>query len=276
MHKATFTTSDGSVFDVSGAFDTLMFGTDLAGWEWNSVSSGFVREKRTYSVELIAGTKEQRTRIEKLLMLADYDTERGLPDRLEVDGWYIECNITKGSVTNWYSENRVWSLDLSVSSPLWRRETSYDFIPQQGTEQEISDIDYPHDYPHDYGSSGRADTFTVDAHTPCDFRITVFGYAIKPTIHIDDNTYGVNVTVQDRGLLVIDSTKKASMAHDSVVLKDAYGNCQDVFSSRIRGAKGSGSYIFEQITPGDHTVTWDQSWGFNLAIIERRAALPWI
>ena len=74
---------------------------------------------------------------------------------------------------------------------------------------------------------------------------------------------------------MIDSTKKRSMKGDSVVLSDRYGNSQDVFAKRVRGAEGSGSYIYERIKHGSHDVTWDQGWGFSLDLIERAVALPW-
>ena len=65
------------------------------------------------------------------------------------------------------------------------------------------------------------------------------------------------------------------MKGDSVVLSDRYGNSQDVFAKRVRGAEGSGSYIYERIKHGTHDVTWDQGWGFSLDLIERAVALPW-
>ena len=83
------------------------------------------------------------------------------------------------------------------------------------------------------------------------------------------------MTVPEGGLLVIDSTKKRSMKGDSVVLSDRFGNAQDVFSKRVRGAEGGGSYIYERIPHGTHDVTWDQGWGFSLDLIERSVAIPW-
>ena len=276
MSQAQFITADGTTFDISGNFGTLMFGDDLAGWEWRSNATRFSREARTYSVELVAQTTTQREEVERLLTLADYDTERGLPDKLVIDDWYINCNIVEGGVSNWYAASRTWQLKLQAKNPIWYRERTISFMPQSASNEQLTGHDYPHDYPHDYGTSARGSQFENTSQTPCDFRLTVYGYAVNPSIYIAGNTYGVDTTVPDGGLLVIDSTKKRSMNRDSVVIKDKYGNATDAFKYRVRGIEGSGSYIFQRIPQGLHNVTWEQSWGFDLTLIERRAALPWI
>ena len=66
MSQAQFITADGTTFDISGNFGTLMFGDDLAGWEWRSNATRFSREVRTYSVELVAQTTTQREEVERL------------------------------------------------------------------------------------------------------------------------------------------------------------------------------------------------------------------
>ncbi len=39
-----FITADGTTFDISGNLGTLMFGDDLAGWEWRNNATRFSRE----------------------------------------------------------------------------------------------------------------------------------------------------------------------------------------------------------------------------------------
>lgn len=275
MRSSTYTTSDGTAFDVSGREGIALASAGPFGWEYSSSSGIPSRDVRKISAELGIATRADHDRANRLMELCALDMDNNTPGTWEVDGWKLECYLLSADASSYAYRNRRLTVSILAPDPVWRRETHYEFMPASGSSSEIGGFDYETDYPFDYGGEASSSELTVSAIAPCDFRLTVYGYAAKPSVYIAGNRYGVDVTVPSGGLLVIDSAKKRSMKGDSVVLYDKYGNAQDVFPKRVKGAEGSGSYIFERIPSGAHDVTWDQGWGFSLDLIERRAALPW-
>lgn len=275
MRQSTYTTSDGTVFDVSGREGIALASSGPYGWEYASSSAAPSRDVRKISGELAFATRADHGKANLLMELCALDMDNETPGTWEVDSWKLECYVLSADASSYADRNRRLTVSILVPDPIWRRETHYEFMPASGSSSEIGGFDYELDYPFDYGGVASSSELAVSTVAPCDFRLTVYGYAAKPSVYIAGNRYGVDVTVPAGGLLVIDSAKKASMRGDSVVLYDKYGNSQDVFSKRVKGAEGSGSYIFERIPKGSHDVTWDQGWGFSLDLIERRAALPW-
>lgn len=275
MIRSTYTTANGTVFDVSGRDGIALSSVGALGWETTHSDGIPAREARKLTGQLSFTFRADRAKANLLMELCALDIDDQTPGTWEVDGWKLDCYIAAATASSYGNRNRLLAVDLLAPDPVWRRETRFEFKPSSGTASDIGGFDYPHDYPHDYGSASRGSKLHVASVAPCDFRLTIYGYAAKPSIYIGGNRYGVDVTVPAGGLLVIDSTKKRSMKGDSVVLSDRYGNSQDVFAKRVRGAEGSGSYIYERIEHGTHDVTWDQGWGFSLDLIERAVALPW-
>ncbi len=273
--NATYTTSDGTVYDVSGRKGMLLVTSAALGWERTYTSAGFDGTERKLSGSLAFADASHMAEANDLMARCALDMDNFTPGTLEVDGWKLRCFIASASATTATPMQRTWDVDLVAPDPTWYRETRYEFMPASGTSSDMGGIDHEYDFPHDYGSTARGWKLEVASIAPCDFRLTIYGYAAKPSIYIGGNRYGADVTVPAGGLLVIDSTKKRSMKGDSVVLSDRYGNSQDVFAKRVRGAEGSGSYIYERIKHGTHDVTWDQGWGFSLDLIERAVAIPW-
>lgn len=270
----TYTSASGESF----TFDekhSLLVSDDERAWEYGTDGGAPVLEPRTLDARLVYTGEGMRGECERLLGLAYADLDSQTPGTYTVGEWSLRCYLLKGAAYSSMPSWAGWKVSLYAPDPVWRRETCHEFLPGSTSSTDVGGFDYETDYPHDLGAAAKSSELAVAAVAPCDFRLTVYGYAAKPSVYIAGNRYGVDVTVPSGGLLVIDSTKKASMQGDSVVLRDKYGNAQDVFPKRVKGAEGSGSYIFERIPGGTHSVTWDQGWGFSLDLIERRAALPW-
>ncbi len=271
----TYTTSSGVVFGFD-AEHALMVSDDERSWEFSTDDAAPVLEPRTLDARLAYVGEGMREECARLLALAFGDLESGTPGTYRVGDWSIGCYLLKGEAYSSMAGWAGWKVKLYAPDPVWRRETSVSLLPASGEDVSGEVLDYPHDYPHDYGvSSAPGAEILVPGHLPCDLRIRFFGYAVAPYVRIAGNTYQVNVTVPDGGYLTVDPLRKSSMAGDSVVLTGPYGEAQDVFSKRLRGAEGSGSYIFQRVPPGSQQVTWPQSFGVDLTVIERRAGLPW-
>lgn len=275
MSQSTYTTSDGTVFDVSWRKGAKLFSQDALGWAYTESDGRPQRAARTLSAQLVLSPRASRSDANGLMERCALDMDANTPGVWEVNGWKLDCYVLSATALSMHDVDRCYTVELYAPDPIWRREIRLEFMPSSGTLSDIGGIDHEYDFPHDYGSTARGSKLEVASIAPCDFRLTIYGHAAKPSIYIGGNRYGVDVTVPAGGLLIIDSTKKRSMKGDSVVLYDKFGNSQDVFSKRVRGAENSGSYIYQRISHGTHDVTWDQGWGFSLDLIERSVAIPW-
>ena len=271
----TYTTSSGAVFEFD-ADHALMISDDERSWEFSTDAAMPVLEPRTLDARLVYVGEGMRDECARLLALAFGDLESGTPGTYRVGDWSINCYLLKGEAYSSMPEWAGWKVKLYAPDPVWRRETSVSLPPGSGEDVSGEVLDYPHGYPHDFGVSAlKGSQLLVPGHLPCDLRIRFYGYAVAPYISVAGNIYQVNVTVPDGAYLTVDPLRKSLMAGDSVTLTGVYGDVQDVFSKRRRGAEGSGSYIFQRVPPGLHQVSWPQSFGVDLTVIERRAALSW-
>ena len=163
-------------------------------------------------------------------------------------------------------------LTFALLGEAWMRSTTTMLTPSEAAL--VGGLDYEYDYPHDYGADVN-ERAVVEVAQPALVRITVFGQCEDPWVSIAGNKYGVNVSVPEGARLVIDPTLKGSMNHDAVVVKGIYGDVTDAYPMRMRGAKGSGSYIFEEVPAGVNEIKWPGTFSANVEVIERRSALPW-
>ena len=260
--------------------DAALVGTGAAirGYEWSYELSGTrltgaSRAAREASVSCwLAASASEAAQV-----AFDADVQMGTPGALVSGEWSQRAYVTKAELSDVYADGSCSAtLTVVLLDGVWRRETTYQLLPDSGRDVSAETLDYPHDYAHDYGGSTAAGvTIDVPGATPCDLRLTVYGHAVSPYVRIGANTYQVNVTVPEGAILTVDTTRKGSMLGDSVVLRGQYGDVQDVFSKRLRGAEGSGSYIYELVPPGPQVVSWPQSFGVDVTLVERRGALPW-
>lgn len=273
--QVSYTASTGERFGLTGPLNLSTIGGP--GWEWGkSSASSPVSQAREMDATLTAKSRAQLADLESLLALCERDAEEGSPGTLSVDGWECRCYLLKGELAALSGCWRGYSVTLYAPEPWWRRETLFELRPNSGGEVVNKWLAYPYAYAHGYGSTLSMGTYIdVPGPLPCDLRLVVYGPATNPRVTVGENTYGADVEVPDGGMLVVDPAKKRSMNGDSVVLVGRYGDVRDVFAKRLKGQKGSGTYIFEQVPPGPQQVSWPQGFGVDLYTQERRAHLPW-
>lgn len=197
------------------------------------------------------------------------DVESGKPGTLEIEGW-----STRAYVPEWVpSARRQWGVAVEMVVVLvdgvWRSPQDKSFSPRSAGS---AGMNYPHNYPHNYGMSVVAGEVRNESPVPSEFTIVVYGPATNPSVTIGGNRYQVDVSVPDGGYLVIDSL---NMGTDSVRMVTQSGDVSNEFHRAVRGSgQGSGEYIFEPIQPGYSPVEWDGSFGFDLTVYRKEAALP--
>lgn len=251
---------------------------DLRSYEWHySVEAASLDAASRLARESAVSCWMRRGASETALSSFEADIEAGTPGTLVSGEWSQRAYVPKASLSRINPDGSV-SADLTfvLLDGVWRRETLFHLPKGSGSDVENETLDYPHDYSYDFGTPSASGTYIdVPGLAPCDLRIRIYGYAVSPYVRIGGNVYQVSVVVHDGAILTIDSTRKSSMMGDSVTLRGKYGDVQDVFSKRLRGAEGSGTYIFERLGHGTQQVTWPQSFDVDIVAIERRGGLPW-
>ena len=231
-------------------------------------AGGVVERTVSFVIAALSDTSGLSVR-DRLCDIAMSDILAKEPGRLYVgewfvDGYFIESNKDR----DWISARAADYTMRFVGSRMWRRESTTQFKPEVYPSG-YKYLDFPIGFPFDLSPNRTSKTIVNNSSFPSGFRLVVYGPAVNPYVRVAGNLCQVNVTVGDGGLLTVDSNRK------QCILKSIDGIEESVFSKRSKGAAGSGSYAFERIPPGLSTVSWDNSFGFDLTIIEERAEPSW-
>lgn len=244
---------------------------DLRDWSWSyEATSGevtrFTRQFESKTVPFnFRGDLSGRDTMNDVF---DSDIAYMEPGTFEVDGWSRRCFcVASRKMSRWVSPRfMAYEIDLLFIDPMWCLY-SEDAFPIQSTG--AGGLNFPYNFPHNLGGGRRQSTFLLDSVRPCDFRLTVFGHASNPYVTVGGNTYQVNVDLADGDILIVDS-------REGVIEKRTNsGDVSNVFNSRVKANEGSGSFIFEKLSPGYSSVVWDNSFGFNLGAYMERSEPPW-
>lgn len=275
MHSITFTTNAGRAFDLQGT--SYLSSQELRGWELsvNSTTGSVTRAGRSMRADVCFFSKAEA---DDFLRLTAQEAQDGLDGTLEIDGWRLTCMVTAGTASAYMPRHHVYSVTFYATDPVWRRTTTYHMLPSTGTTTEDS-LDYPTDYPHDYGGMiGTYGSRTIMSEGVCSIGVTFFGPCANPYCRVASssltNTYGVDSSADSGERIVIDPLGK-KVVGGSVYLVSSYGELTNLFDKRRSGVEGSGSYVFQRLPGGEMRVSWPQSYGIDVSVIEERTALPW-
>lgn len=234
----------------------------------------FKREPATFELPITvsAQTPEEGARlIERLQLAFDHDVRLGKPGRIVLDGHYAHAFVTtfglSGEDMHWLFEVRV-NATVLVPDPVWISDETLEFNIDPGSDA-VNGLNYAHDFAFDYAGGVYASELENPLSWPCPARIVVYGPASNPYVYIGDNRYEIDVDVPEGGKLVIDGLDKSK-----IELFDRYGRAENVFSKRIAGAPGSGTYIFEEVPPGRHAITWDGTFHLDVTLLGERSWVP--
>lgn len=188
------------------------------------------------------------------------DVLANVPGRLYDGSWYVECLLKQSEKRYWYRDGqfRSYTQSLFVPYPVWTRDVEYTF--DISVDNSAISLKYPHGYPHGYGGSTPIESIFLDAISDCDLKISMFGPVVNPVLSIGSNTYQINSQVPEGAVLTIDTRlgKAQITTADKTVV--------DVFSASPDEPPGSGFYIFERLSPGYHTVSWDGSFMVSIVL----------
>lgn len=248
---------------------------DLRDYAWsyetiNSKISRFYKgvTNRKIPLVVLGDTEEKAISVKNRLMeLAEQDIEAKLPGKIYIGEYYTNGYITASAKGNYLVSKRLCNITLTLTSedPAWYREQKYSFFPGTGSATAIGGgTDYSYDYPYDYALSLNGRMIVCDSVGSNAFKLSIYGEAVNPAVVIGGHVYAINGTVGKGETLLIDSLSK------TITLTTAAGNKINWFDKRARD-----NYIFEPIPAGQNTVSWLGTFGFDLAVIEKRSEPKW-
>lgn len=275
----TYTNRNGEVLEF-GPQSIYHYGAHaLRNWSLDaSIENGRVtsiaRTPKAMSIPIALCCKKEdgiaaRNRLAKII---EADAGGGEPGTIRIGAFSLDAFIVGSSKDNWWFDDGIMetTLDIVPVTGAWTRETTVSFvIDQTAGPLGPGALDFPYDFPYDYAPNRAAKRFNNPSAAPSPFRLVVFGPVSSPFVWVGNNLHQVDVNVPPGCLLTIDSRDK------SILLVDAGGKTESAFSKRLRGAKGSGTYVFEPVPTGESIISWNNTFGFNLTIFDERNEPEW-
>ena len=235
-----------------------------------------IKEKRLkIAVMADAGlqTEQKRKRmleaVNRLQEVLDYDATRNTDGRIYTEaGYYFSCRIAGSQKTQWYHRGSFMFNELVflAANPVWIKEESHEFFPNQSDSSLFLDYNYDHDY--DYSARENIVTLSIEHYAPSNFIMTIYGPCLNPKILIGENRYAINHIIEDGEYCSINSQEK------TVLLHKKNGEIKNLFDFRAKEKS-----VFAKVPSGSNRVTWESQsgeFGFSLLLFKERSEPFWL
>lgn len=277
----TFGAKDGDLHYFLNELRSCSYSFD----EYNGRARNFRKEGKTvlFKVGIAAKTDEEGLELrEQLYRLCRSDVAaakasrqvagKPIRGRITICGYDLECLVV-GQAPSEYEHGDRWlecELSVRVDDPTWRAGVTHPFRIVKNVE--VGEfLDFPFDFPFDFTPLPKASEIENGSSQEegSDFVMRIYGPCTNPYVQIGGNSYRVDVRVPSGGYLEVDS------AAGTVEVVSKYGERTNAYDNRQRGAEGSGSYIFQRIPSGTSTVSWSNSFDFDVELFDERDIPPW-
>lgn len=258
-----------------GANGLYINASELHDFSWDVLSvhdkiSGFDRGIQTKSIPvrvLCTSAENGIARKNALFEIPEKDVLTGKNGTLYVNGYACDCFVIESkkeryNIVDWYMEVE---LTIVTDRPYWYIENTNEIEIDPTWEPEVAGIDFAFDFPFGFGAIRYRETsVTNESFFDTKFRIVIRGKASSPSVFINDHEYNVDVDISEGDTLIIDSVIQ------KVYIERAGGTQENAFDRRDRE-----SYIFQSIPAGELTVMWDNTFDFDLVLVEQRSEPRW-
>lgn len=270
-----YESSNGSTFDLkvkpirtrSANFHDYSWTPQIVQQQYGERVTRFDKMSAAYTAILdISGSETSRRQtLNNLHAAFDADIFALTPGKILHGDYYIQCYITYSSTyyDNPWTQNEI---TIYCPYPFWVKENLFEFLKQEETPDANNFLDYDYDFDYDFESdlTGQA-LISNPGAGGANFKLIFYGDCVDPYMVIDGVTIGVNTTVLSGEYLVIDS-------RDHTVYKIANnGTKTNCYNNRVKTSVS----IFEKIAPGEHSVVWPGTYGFDLIVFEERSEPLW-
>ena len=271
----TYTNHLGQRVRIASGGHLHLMESDIFGHEWAYERSGqriwglrLDARELTLPIGMFGGSLAERTALYRALEADSMAAECGT---LEFHGYSLVCVPTAMSLGAWWFADGIEErkVTLVAPRPLWTREVVTSFGIAATPEGQGTDLDYPYDYAHDWRHGFVARRLRVDTVGAAEFRLVVYGPATNPYVTIAGNRYQVNVSVPSGSYLVLDTRDR------TIRMVGELGGVTNCYADRVRGRRGGGHYAFQPMPAGEHEVSSDNSFAFDIVIHDERTEPAW-
>ena len=243
---------------------------DLHGRSWDYTLgyrgiSGAARAAREVSVPAVFTDPDAANRLRGL---ADRDVANATPGFIEVDGWRQRAYIVASAPDSIRGREFAAKLTVVLLDGVWHKSRTLRFTTEGSAGDD--DLDLPYGIPYDLAKVPGLTSVTVSGATEIPASFVIYGQVDNLSIEIAGNVYKVAASVPYGARIEIDAIAR------TVKMTERDGTVTDLFAKAERGTgKGSGSYIFQPIPPGRHSVRWSGSFGFDLIALDEEGEPAW-
>lgn len=184
--------------------------------------------------------------------------------RFVIGDYYLKCYVTGLAKSEYLVTKQyiAFEVTLQTDRPEWIKET---VLAVRNTETINSAfLDFNYDFNYDYLTDFSVREINNSSLQPCNFKIVVYGGAIKPAIFIGNHKYSVNVEILNDEYLTINSMDK------TIILTKANGETVNCFNLRNKE-----NYIFEKIPIGINAASSENGCIFDVVLFEERSEPKW-
>lgn len=246
---------------------TYEWSPNVTSQQYGDKVNRFDKKSVKYKLKLdVAGTIEERkAQLNALHSAFESDIFAMSPGKLVHGDYYVQCYMSK-SETQYAKPDTENNVEVYCPYPFWIKENAYSLLPQESTESANLYLDYDYGFDYDYMSqeSGQGIIRNPGAGA-ANYRLIVYGPATDPILTIDNRTIGVYTTIAAGEYLVIDSRD------NTVIRRMANGETVNLYNNRVK----TGTSIFDKISPGQHSVIWAGTYGFEITVFEERSEPAW-
>lgn len=240
-------------------------------WETNSRGNKIVNLKRGASnrtINIIIKGKNSYECAElynKMFDVTEKDALLGKYGKLFICDYYMTCYVIESQKMEYIHAQHYIKVALKIvtDASYWIKETVTPF--GYSTRTEGTNLDFNRDFPNDYTTNTLGIELINAGIVAENFKINIYGACINPTVTIGSHAYTVNVTVEEKEYLTIDSINK------KIILTQKDGSQVNCFNDRNKE-----SYIFEKIPTGNNKVWSNGDFKFDVTLFEERSEPKWI
>jgi len=270
-----YISSNGQEFDLKAA-DIRARSANFHDYQWTpqikQLQFGdrvyrFDKEALYYTVllDIRGGIEHRKETLNALHAAFDADVYALEPGRIVHGDYYIHCFINFSST---YANNPFTNNEITIYCPypFWIREHTYEFLPKEELPDANAFLDYDYDFSYDYESDLTGQAYVINPGAgAANYKTYFFGPAVNPYMVIDGNTIGLNTTIETGEYVVIDSR------NHTVIRVANNGRQTNLYNQRVKTNKS----IFDKIAPGEHSIVYPGTFGFNFVIYEERSEPKW-
>ena len=275
LHRLKYIASNNQEIDLDNIDITFQTGLGLKIDKWNSdIKNGLVnkinREAHEIDVDVIFTDIEKA---KEALHLFNNDNYQELYGYFYCDDWYQAGNVVECKLDNQYKTYIKASLKIILRWGYWLKPKT---LRIEGSEETKDGLDFPFDFEFDFQLNSATNAYVdVEGSTGAYVGFVFYGAVDNPAVIISGNKYQVNASCEARERIIVDPYGR-DIIGGSIYKVNAFGGETNLFDSRLKGARDSGSYIFQKLPPGHHKVNYSAGMIFDVIFYEESGTPPWI